>query len=78
MNAGILATDGYPVVMLTADLCRLLRIHVNTLYKQIERGQVPAYTKVGVGKRARYEWYRADVEKWLQQRHALRLRAVAS
>lgn len=65
---GLLADEGYPLVLLKADMCRVLRIHPNTLYRRIEAGDVPAYRRVGSGPRARYEWLRPDVERWLQHR----------
>lgn len=62
--AGELAAEGYPLVMLASDLCRLLRIHENTLYRRIRSGDVPAFQRTGSGRRSRYEWKRADVERW--------------
>lgn len=58
--------------MLASDMCRLLNCHINTLYRRIEAGMVPAYETVGTGKRKRYEWYRPTVERWLSNRRALR------
>ncbi len=53
------------MVMLVEDMCRLLRIHENTLYKRIRNGYVPAFQRFGAGKGVRYEWRRQDVERWL-------------
>lgn len=72
-----LAADGYPFVLLKADLCRLLRIHPNTLYQRIAIGDVPAYRRVGTGPRARYEWLRPDVERWLTARSVGRARVAS-
>lgn len=68
----ILADEGYPLLMHSEHLCRLLGIHPNTLLKRIQSGQVPAFTRVGTGQRARYEWYRPQVERWLEHRKPLR------
>jgi len=67
-GAALLAGDGYPLVLLMGDLCRLLRIHPNTLYQRIAAGDVPKYRRTGTGPRARYEWLRPDVERWLTNR----------
>lgn len=67
-----LAAEGYPLVMLVSDLCRLLRIHENTLYLRIKSGRdVPPWTRTA-GTRGRYEWNRAAVQRWLDQRHRLK------
>lgn len=70
----VLAAEGYPLTLRTGDLCRILGIHINTLYKRIEMGQVPAYTKSIHGKRSHYEWYRPDVERWLTTRRLVGMR----
>lgn len=68
-----LKAEGYPLVMLAVDLCRLMHWHPNTLYNRVKAGQAPAYTRVGSGKGARYEWLRPQVEAWLaNQRRSLR------
>ena len=68
-----LAAEGFPMTMLVADMCRLLNVHENTLYARIKAGQVPAFQRVGTGKRPRYEWRRSDVECWwANQRRYLR------
>ena len=61
-----LKDDGYPPVLLMADLCRVLRLHENTVYRRIAVGQVPAYRRLG----RRYEWDRDDVQTWLCNRRA--------
>ena len=68
--SAFLAADGYPVVMLAEDLARLLRVHRDTLYDWIKAGKVPKYRRVGTGPKARYEWLRFDVERWLVNRPA--------
>lgn len=66
-----LKDEGYPPVMLVADMCRLMRRHENTLYRLIATGQVPKYQRTGIGQgRARYEWNRDDVETWLTHRRS--------
>ena len=64
----LLAAEGYPLVMLKAEMCRLLHVHENTLYRRIQVGNVPAFRRIGSGPRARYEWLRPDVERWLMHR----------
>ena len=65
-----LAAEGYPPLLLAADLCRVLRIHENTLYRRIKAGSVPSWRTSGTGRRVRYEWLRADVERWLTHQRA--------
>ncbi len=65
----VLAAEGYPLTMLSADMCRLLNIHENTLLRRIKLGtDVPPWTRAGKGKRARFEWYRPAVERWVERR----------
>lgn len=64
MTTSVLAAEGYPFVMLKADMCRLLHCHENTLYRRIQIGNLPAWQPRS-GRRARYEWLRPNVEKWL-------------
>lgn len=67
----VLAAEGYPLTMLAADMCRLLNIHENTLYRRIKAGRgVPPWRRLGAGKHIRYEWHRPAVERWLEQQKA--------
>lgn len=54
--------------MRSEHLCKLLGIHENTLLRRIKAGDVPAYRRSGSGPRARYEWLRPNVERWLLHR----------
>jgi len=67
-----LAAEGYPPLMLADDMCRLLRVSLNTLYARIKAGEVPGFTRTGTGKGSRYEWRRSDVEKWWKHRRLQR------
>lgn len=70
-----LKAEGYPFVMLAADLRELLRISENTLYARIKTGvDVPAWDRSG----RRYVWKRPDVERWLAMRADLRVVRRAS
>jgi len=73
----LLRDEGYPLVMLKGDMCRLLNCHENTLYRRIETGDVPAFRRIGRGPRARYEWLRPDVERWLTTRRVGRARVAS-
>lgn len=77
MSDSILKAEGFPLVMLKADMCRLLHCHENTLYRRIKAGQVPAYERIGDGPKARYEWRRPDVERWWLHRRGSALRRVS-
>jgi len=72
-----LAADGWPFVLLQADMCRLLRVHRSELYRRIRAGEVPAYRRIGSGPRARYEWLRPNVERWLTMRPVSRARVAS-
>jgi hypothetical protein len=69
MPPSLLAAEGYPLTMLSADLCKLLNVHENTLLRRIKDGRdVPPWTRAGTGPKARYEWNRVEVETWWLQR----------
>lgn len=67
-----LKAEGLPFVLTSADMRRLLNVSETVLSERIERGEVPTYRRAGKGPKARYEWLRPVVQKWIEQQFGLR------
>jgi predicted DNA-binding transcriptional regulator AlpA len=59
-----------PLILDADRMCALFGCSLGTLYRRIKIGAVPAW-QPRQGKQP-YTWYRPDVQKWLEQRRALR------
>jgi excisionase family DNA binding protein len=53
------------------DACEFLSVHRNTLYKLITEGEIPAFR---LSKGGRWKFRRSDLENWLSDRQARRVR----
>lgn len=49
------------------DVARLLKTHVRSVYRMIEREGLPAIN-IGTGARKRYRIRKSDLEAWLEAR----------
>lgn len=58
-------------ILSVPDACEFLSVHRNTLYKLITEGEIPAFR---LTKGGRWKFRRSDLENWLSDRQARRVR----